>query len=86
MYMLAVNGFDCKDAYFYKNVNDPWIHAAVYKSHVAPLDPATASWAQLAELDLVNDSVKTSINKYNYVRQQDVITTWLDRDFYRFTE
>lgn len=86
MYMLAVNGFDCRDAYFYKNVNDPWLHAAVYKSSVAPLNPKTATWAYLAELDLVNDSVKNSLNKYNYVRQEDIITTWLDRDFYRFTE
>lgn len=86
MYMLAVNGFDCKDAYFYKNVNDPWIYAAVYKSSVLPMDPRTTTWAQLADLDLVNDSVKESINRYNYVRQEDILVTWLDRDFYRFTE
>jgi trans-aconitate methyltransferase len=86
IYMLAVNGFDCKDAYFYKNMNDPWLYAAVYKSHIAPMDPRTTTWAQLAELDLVNDSIKESINRYNHVRQEDIVTVWLDKDFYRIFE
>lgn len=86
MYMLAVNGFDCKDAYFYKNMNDPWLHAAVYKSSVAPMDPKTTSWHDLADKGLINDSAMASLNQHNYVRQEDLVTTWLDKDFYRITE
>ena len=37
MYMLAVNGFDCRDAYFKKTENNPWLYAAVYKSDIEPI-------------------------------------------------
>jgi hypothetical protein len=84
--MLAVNGFDCKDAYFYKNMNDPWLYAAVYKSGHAPMDPHKTSWHDLVDMELVNDSIKQSLNKNNYVRQEDILTTWLDKGFYRIRE
>jgi SAM-dependent methyltransferase len=86
IYMLAVNGFDCKDAYFYKNMNDPWLYAAVYKSGHAPMDPHKTSWHDLVDMELVNDSIKQSLNKNNYVRQEDILTTWLDKGFYRIRE
>jgi ubiquinone/menaquinone biosynthesis C-methylase UbiE len=82
MYMLAVNGFDCRDAYFLKEQNDPWLHAAVYKSNIPPMDPKTTTWYQLAELNLINDSVIECLNKYGYVRQDEIVTAWLDKDFY----
>lgn len=85
MYMLAVNGFDCKDAYFCKNANDPWMYAAVYKA-TQPMDPKTTSWHTLAEMNLVNDSVKESLQKYNYVTQDDLLVTWLDKDYRRLNE
>ena len=80
---LAVNGFDCKDAYFYKNANDPWLYVAVYKTDIAPMDPKTTSWHNLAELNLINDSAVASLNRHNYVRQEDLVTVWLDKDFYQ---
>jgi len=80
--MLAVNGFDCNDAYFLKEENDPWLHVAVYKSDVAPMDPKTTTWYQLAEKNLLNDSVVACLNKYGYVRQEELVTSWLDKDFY----
>lgn len=82
IYMLAVNGFDCNDAYFYKEQNDPWIHAAVYKSNIAPMNPKTTTWHHLAELNLVNDSIQDCLNRYGYVRQEEIVTAWLDKDFY----
>ena len=82
MYMLAVNGFDCKDAYFLKEENDPWLSAAVYKTDIKPMDPKTTTWYDLADLNLVNDSVIASLNKYGYVRQEELITVWLDKDFH----
>ncbi len=82
MYMLAVNGYDCKDAYFFKKENDPWLHAAVYKSDIAPMDPTSTSWYQLSELGLLNDSVTHCLKRYGYVKQEEIVTAWLDKDFY----
>jgi SAM-dependent methyltransferase len=82
MYMLAVNGFDCKDAYFYKDTEDPWLSAAVYKTDIKPLDPKTTTWFDLADQDLLNDSVVECLNRYGYVKQDEIITTWLNKDFH----
>jgi len=81
MYILAVNGFDCRDSYFDISANNPWISAAVYKSDQEPLDPATTTWHDLVELKLVNDSVASSLNKYGYVAQEELIFKWLDQDW-----
>ena len=80
--MLAVNGFDCRDAYFLKEENNPWLHAAVYKSNIAPMDPKKTTWFDLADLNLINDSVIDSLNKFSYVKQEEIITTWLDKNFH----
>lgn len=81
MYMLAVSGFDCRDCYFYMAKNQQWLTAAVYKT-IDPMDPTVTSWHDLAELNLVNDSVKNSLNRYGYVKQEELIFTWFDRDFH----
>ena len=81
IYMLAVNGFDCRDSYFDMKENDPWIKAAVYKSHHAPMDPATTTWHDLADKQLVNDSVIASLNKYGEVRQEELLFVWFDKDW-----
>jgi SAM-dependent methyltransferase len=80
MYMLAVNGFDCRDCYIYMAPNYGWIHFAVYKSH-EPFDPATTSWFDLADKGLILDSAVESLNKYGHVRQEELIFTWLDKDW-----
>lgn len=86
MYMLAVNGFDCRDAYFYKEENSQWLYAVTYKSDINPMKPSETSWHNLIENNLVNNSVADSINKYGYVNQDDIITAWLDKDFYRIRQ
>ena len=82
LYMLAVNGFDCKDSYMYKAPNDPWIHLAVYKTDVPPMDPATTRWYDLVDKGLLHDSIVTSVNKHGYLRQEDIILPWLDKEWY----
>jgi hypothetical protein len=82
MYMLAVNGFDCRDAYFLKEENDPWLYAAVYKSDIAPMDPKTTSWYDLADLNLLSDSVVDCLTRFGHVRQEEIVTAWLDKDFH----
>mgnify|MGYP006282903195 CR=1 FL=1 len=82
IYMLAVNGFDCKDAYLYKRFNDTWLHMAVYKSNIKPMDPATTSWVDLIDTGLLHPTVVNSILKWGYVRQEEVLYPWLDRENY----
>jgi trans-aconitate methyltransferase len=83
MYMLAVNGFDCKDSYFYKAANHPWIHAAVYKTDIAPMDPTKTRWYDLAEKGLLHPTVEASIQRFGYLRQEDIMLPWLDKQAYR---
>lgn len=82
IYMLAVNGFDCADAYLLKKFNDPWIHIAVYKSNVAPMDPKQTSWLDLVETGLLHPSVANSIYKNGYLRQEEIVYPWLDKENY----
>ena len=82
IYMLAVNGFDCKDAYMLKEFNDPWIHIAVYKSDIAPMDATKTTWLDLVDKGLLNSTVVNSINSYGYLRQEDILYPWLDKENY----
>jgi SAM-dependent methyltransferase len=83
IYMLAITGFDCRDAYFYRKENSPWLYAAVYASEHGPVPDAT--WYDLAERNLINDSMIASVNRYGHARLEDTIVAWLDRDFYQIT-
>ena len=82
LYMLAVNGFDCKDSYMYKAPNDPWVHLALYKTEVPPMDPLTTRWYDLMDKGLLHDSLAASVQKYGYLRQEDIILPWLDKNWY----
>ena len=84
MYLLCLSGFDCRDAYFYRKENTPWLYAAVYASHVDPI-PGHANWQDLADRRLVNDSVIASVNRYGYARLEDIVVQWLDKDNYKIT-
>lgn len=85
IYMLGVTGFDCRDAYFYRKKDSPWLYAAVYASEHQPMDQS-ASWYDLADRGLVNDSLLTSINKHGYAKLDDLVVTWLDKDYYKITD
>jgi len=78
LYMLALNGWDCKSGFFKKTPGNPWIHAIVYKSQCEPLDPGT-SWYKLNELNLLPESAEKSIFKYGYPKQCDLVLPWLDK-------
>jgi SAM-dependent methyltransferase len=78
MYMLATNGWDCRSGFFKQSPNDNWLHAIVYKSEQAPLDPKTASWYKLAELKLLPESADASIDAHGYLEQQDLVVPWID--------
>lgn len=81
LYMLSISGFDCRDAYFYKQPNNPWLYAAVYKNNENFFDP-TISWYELAERRVVNDSVAESVLKYGHLRLEEIFYPWLDKDYH----
>lgn len=82
IYMLAVNGFDCRDAYLLKQFNDPWIHMAVYKSNISPMNPATTAWTDLIDLGLLHPTIVNSIHTHGYLKQEEIVMPWLDRENY----
>lgn len=81
MYMLAVSGFDCRDAYFYREQNSPWLYAAVYATQNPPFEERP-SWFELADTKLVNESVINSLNKYGYVKLDEILVCWMDKENY----
>jgi len=83
IYMLAASGFDCRDAYFYRQNNTPWLYAAVYATDV--VIPANPSWYDLAELNLLNDSMMKSVNKYGCLKLDELVFQWLDRNYYQIS-
>ena len=85
IYMLAISGFDCRDAYFYRKVGTPWLYAAVYASEHAPVGQQVG-WYELAEKKLINDSIIASVDRYGYARLEDTIVQWLDKDNYLITD
>lgn len=82
IYMLAVNGFDCRDAYLLKKFQDPWIQMAVYKTDIAPMDPATTTWFDLADKNLLHPSIVDSVNTNGFVKQEEIVMPWLDKELY----
>lgn len=82
IYMLAVNGFDCRDAYLLKKFQDPWIQMAVYKTDIAPMDPNTTTWYELVEKNLLHPSMVDSINANGHLKQEEICMPWLDKELY----
>ena len=82
IYMLAVNGFDCRDAYLLKQFQDPWINMAVYKTDIAPMDPATTSWFDLIDKNLLHPTIVDSLNSNGYLKQEEILMPWLNKELY----
>jgi hypothetical protein len=79
MHMLAVTGWDCASGFFRRRTGTPWIDLAVYKSPDDPVDPVTTTWYDLAEKNLIPKSAQDSVNRYGFVRQEDLVLPWLDK-------
>jgi SAM-dependent methyltransferase len=82
IYMLAVNGFDCRDAYLLKQFQDPWINMAVYKTDVEPMNPKTTTWFDLIDKNLLHPSIVNSINANGFLKQEEIVMPWLDKELY----
>lgn len=81
LYMLAVNGFDCKEGHFVKHPNDPWIHCVAYKSREFPEDPRTTTWYDLCDKNLLPETAVNSIKTFGLLKQEDLQTHWLNGQF-----
>ena len=79
IHTLAVSGFDCRDGYFLKHPDSPWLHAIVYNSDQSPRNPRTTTWYELAEAKLLPVTAVDSINKYGYVKQRDLTLPWVNK-------
>jgi len=79
MYMLAVNGWDCRSGFFQQRADDPWIRAVVYKSQQTFQDPKKTTWYDLMEAKLLPESADRSIHANGYLIQRDLILPWLDK-------
>jgi len=81
IYMLSVNGWDCKSGFFKKQINDPWIHILVYRSSVEPMDPNKTNLYKIAEdTQLLPECVVQSITKFGHLRQRDLVLPWIDKN------
>jgi SAM-dependent methyltransferase len=78
MHMLSLTGWDCNSGFFLEKQMDSFIHVVVYKSDQAPRDPKTTTWYDLADSGLLPESACTSIQKYGFLRQEDLLVPWLD--------
>lgn len=85
MYLLASSGFDCRDAYFYRKQESPWLYAAVYASPHGPIGKH-ATWYDLAERNLVNDFLIDSVNKHGHAKLDDLVVAWLDKSYYQIKD
>lgn len=86
IHVLALSGFDCRDGFFQKNRNDPWLHAAVYKSQHQPMDPKTTTWYELCEKKLLPASGETGVFRHGFLRQEDLVLPWLDKTLESFKD
>jgi hypothetical protein len=86
MHVLAVSGWNCRNGFFKKTANDPWLHAVVYRSDQEPMDPATTTWYDLAERNLLPESAVACINRHGYVKQKELILPWLDKSMTSFAK
>lgn len=79
IHVLAVSGFDCAGGFFRKNPDDAWLHAVVYNSEHQAMDPRRTSWYELADRALLPESAASSIQRWGYLRQRDLMLPWLDK-------
>jgi SAM-dependent methyltransferase len=79
IHMLSVAGWDCAGGFFKKHIDDPWLHAVVYKSQHQPMNPKTTSWYELADRKLLPESAEQCVKRFGELRQQELIVPWLDK-------
>lgn len=82
IYYLALNGFDCKDAYFRKRKYEDVIEVLVYKN-TDPLD-YNLSWYELDALGVLSDNMHEIVDRIGYLTDNGLITMWLDGEVFDY--
>lgn len=82
IYLLALNGFDCRDAYFKKEPYVDAIEVITYKN-TNVLDYST-TWYQLAEQRMLSDNASEIVDKIGYLTDNGLVTKWLDGTVYDY--
>jgi SAM-dependent methyltransferase len=82
IYLLALNGFDCKDAYFKKDPYVDIIEVITYKNSL-PLD-YNLNFYQLDEMGIFNESMSRLIFSNGYLDSIGLITSWINGRIYDF--
>ena len=82
IYLLALNGFDCKDGYFKKNPYEDIIQIVTYKNR-EPFD-YDSSWYNLLEEGVFTDNMSEIISAKGYLTDDSLVTTWLDGEVYDY--
>jgi hypothetical protein len=82
IYMLAVSGFDLKDNRFWKEPNDPWLHAIVYKGDWEPFkNPRSVTWYQLLDRNCLPEKWAYEVKKSGYLKEEVLKTHWINGQF-----
>jgi SAM-dependent methyltransferase len=82
IYLLAIAGFDVKDAYFRKPKFVDGIDCVVYKNS-EPLDKST-TWGDLVDKDLLSASARDVVLAKNYLSDQGLLTQWLNGEVFDY--
>jgi SAM-dependent methyltransferase len=84
MHVLAVTGWNCAPGFFQKLPGDPWITAIVYRGDYVAPDPRQITWYELCDSGVLPESVVGSVQRYGYLRQQDLTLPWIDKSLMSF--
>ena len=82
IYLLALNGFDCADAYFKKPAFEDYIEVICYKNQ-DPVDYAS-TWYQLDEFGLLSENMSEIVTRIGYLTDNGLITKWLDGEVFDY--
>jgi hypothetical protein len=55
---------------------------AVYKTDIAPMDPLTTTWYDLADKNLLHPTIVDSVNANGFLKQEEICMPWLDKELY----
>jgi len=80
MHWLAIAGYETSFVHLDRFNKDNWLKVIAYKTVKSPLDPRETTWYDLADTELLPESVVKSINKHGYPIQQELVLEWIDHN------
>lgn len=78
MHVLSVSGWNCANAFWRKDPDDPWIHVILNNTPDKPRHPQSVRWYDLVDAGMLPESAANSIRRYGYLRQRDLVLKWID--------